>query len=349
MTKSSSNTNTSYNQNQQTTERLNQSQTEQQSQYGTQNVTGTGSALQTQTGTQTGTTGPWAQAQPTLYGLLSGVNTQLANTGLSENEQSAINQLLQNAGNLPNWQPQATDLTNRFISGDPTGLLNPALQDYRTQLSPIANADLDPMKTPGLQNYLSTVQNDITNQIRGQFAGAGRDFSGLEQQAIGRGVTQGLAPTIFNQYNQNVANRQNAASALFGGAGSVAGAMTGNYAQAPDFAQYAAQAGNTGANATLAAEALRRGIPLDQLQALSGISVPIAGLGNQTTQQTQQTGTTQTQEQQLTESSQFAQAVADMIANASGTSKTSGTQNSQTTTSPSLLSSILGIASLFKK
>src|SRR5512139_3670338 len=177
MGKSSSNTNSSFNQDQNTTENLATHQTDLSQQYGTQSQTGTGTANQFGTGSVTGSQGPWGQAQPALQSLLSGIQSQTGNLGLTGNQQSAINQMLSNAGNLPNYTGQATNLANGFLSGDPTGLLKTALSSYQSQLNPIANAELDPTKTPGISNYLNTIQSDITNNIRGQFAGAGRDFS----------------------------------------------------------------------------------------------------------------------------------------------------------------------------
>ena len=56
----------------------------------------------------------------------------------------------------------------------------------------------------------------MQNSVNGQFAGAGRDLSGLNQQYLGRGITAAEAPILLNQYNQNVAQRQQAASGLLG-------------------------------------------------------------------------------------------------------------------------------------
>jgi hypothetical protein len=65
----------------------------------------------------------------------------------------------------------------------------------------------------------------------------------------------------------------------------------GNQGQGTAAAQSALDAQNYGANATLAAEAQRRGIPVQALSLLAQIGVPIAQLGTQssgTTQGTQQ-------------------------------------------------------------
>jgi hypothetical protein len=69
---------------------------------------------------------------------------------------------------------------------------------------PLLRPDYNPYNTPGFSDAINTMTSDITNQVNGSFAGAGRDFSGANQMALGRGLTSGLAPTIAAQYNQNV-------------------------------------------------------------------------------------------------------------------------------------------------
>ena len=52
-----------------------------------------------------------------------------------------------------------------------------------------------------LKPQLQTIQDDVTNTTNGQFAAAGRDMSPANYQAVARGVAQGEAPVIANQYN----------------------------------------------------------------------------------------------------------------------------------------------------
>jgi hypothetical protein len=148
------------------------------------------------------------------------------------------------------------------------------------------------------------MRSDITDQVNGSFAGAGRDFSGAHFQALGRGISQGLAPVLANQYNTDVANQRGAADALYGagnttnafqtanaGAGYGAGNTTGgllaglqqqslaNQGQGVTAAGQALSAQDAGANAALQAEAQRRGVPVQALGLLAQIGIPIAGLG----------------------------------------------------------------------
>lgn len=229
----------------------------------------------------TSSTQPWQPAIPVLQGILSGVQSQLPNYQPNGLETSAFNQLTQNAQNLPNFAPQAQDLTNKFLTGDPTGLLNPALQNYNNVLNPIATGSLDPTQTPGIQNLLNTIRSDVSNQVNQQFAGAGRDLSGLNTQTLARGIAQGEAAPLLNQYNQNVQNAVGAATGIYNAAGNTANAIGGNQAQAFNFANMIPALANASPLGVLGAQTLQRQTPLQNLGMLANLTVPIAGLGGQ--------------------------------------------------------------------
>jgi hypothetical protein len=124
--------------------------------------------------------------------------------------------------------------------------------------------------------------------------------------ALGRGIMQGVAPTIAAQYNQNVQNQQGAAGNLYNAGNTNSGILAGlqqqklaNQGQGVTAMGQATDAANAGANATLQAEAARRGIPVQALGLLAQIGIPIAGLGGQSTGQSQGT-------QQMSGAQQFA-------------------------------------------
>jgi len=247
---------------------------------------GIGTSKQEQS--QSSQTSPWAPAQPALQGILSGISGQLGNYTPNAAETSALGTLSQNATNQPNYGAQTNALTGSYLGGDPTGLLNPALQQYQQQLSPYASGqNLNPMTAPGMQGVLQTIQSDVGNSVNGQFAGAGRDLSGMNQQALARGISQGEAPALLGQYNQNVQNQLGAAGSLYGAAGQTAGAITGNQAQGVNLAGAAQQMQNAPALAQLQAQAAMRGLPLNNLGMLENLTVPIAGLGGQSSGQSQ--------------------------------------------------------------
>lgn len=246
-----------------------------------------------QTQTQNSTTAPWAAAQPALTGILSQVNQGLGNTALNANETGAIDSMVKNAGAASQFAPQIADFAKTLFAGggatDQAGNVNANYQRYVDQTNPLAsNTNYNPLETPGFKDALSTTIADITNSTNGQFAAAGRDFSGANSQTLGRGIMQGVAPTIAAQYNQNVQNQQGAAGNLYQAGNTNAGILAGmnqqklsNQGQGVTAAGAANEAANAGPNAILAAEAARKGIPLQQLSLLASIGVPIAGLGSQ--------------------------------------------------------------------
>lgn len=254
--------------------------------------------------TQSSTTAPWQQAQPALSGILGQVNTGLNNTGVTGAENGALNTIESNANAASaNYAPQAQSYATSLLGGggalNQAGNVNQNYQNYYNQTNPLAsNTNYNPMDTPGLKDSLNALTSNITNNTNGQFAAAGRDMSPGNSQALGLGLTQGLAPVLTQQYNQNVQNQQGAAGNLYNAGNTNAGILSGmqqqylaNQGQGITAAGQATDAANAGANATLQAEAQRRGIPVQALGLLSQIGIPIAGLGSQSTGQSNGTQT----------------------------------------------------------
>ncbi len=254
----------------------------------------------------TSTQNPWAQAMPALQGILGGLNGQVGNYAPTGAESGALNTLQQNAQGAQNYGGQATDLANSLMSGGGTqqnaGILGDAYANYQKQLNPIANQNNDPTQAPGMQALLDTIRSDVSNNVNGQFAGAGRDLSGMNTQALGRGIAQGEAVPLLNQYNQNVQNQLGAAGSLFGAGGQTAQGLQGfnqqgfqNQAQGLDTAMSGIPAAqNNQANQILQAGQTARGLPLQNLGMLEGLTVPLAGLGGTTNTTGTQTGTSAT-------------------------------------------------------
>lgn len=235
---------------------------------------------QTQTQSQTS---PWSPAQPVLQDILSGIQNQVPNYQANGAEQNALTNLQNNTAALPNFAPQAGNVTGQFLNGDPTGLLNSGLTNYTNTLNPIATGNLDPTQTPGIQNLLSTIRNDVSNSVNSQFAGAGRDLSGLNQQALARGISQGEAQPLLNQYNQNIQNALQAAGGIQSATSNTANAITGNQAQGFNLASALPTLAAGGPTANLSALQQSQSFPLQNLGMLANLTVPIAGLGGQQT------------------------------------------------------------------
>ncbi|TGN75970.1 tail fiber domain-containing protein [Bradyrhizobium yuanmingense] len=251
-----------------------------------------GESKQTQT-TQSQTQ-PWTEAQPLLKNILTQLQGGLNNTGVTSAENGALNTIVQNASNsatkyAPAVDNYATALLNGGNATAQSGNVNDAYQAYLRATQPLAsNTNYDPMQTPGIGDQLTALKDNITQSVNGTFAGAGRDFSGYNQKALASGLAAGLAPVLTAQYNANVANQQGAAKDLYNASNTTAGIQTSltqqdlaNRGQGVTAAGQAVDTANAGANATLAAEAQRRGIPVQALGLLAQIGIPIAGLGSE--------------------------------------------------------------------
>lgn len=241
--------------------------------------------------TQSSETNPWAPAQDTLKGILGQLNGYVGQTGLNGTQSDALRTIEQNAQNVGQYAPEVQRYTSSLLNGggamNQAGAVNQNYLDYQKNTQGLAsNTDYNPYNTTGFKDAIGTMVSDITNANNSRFAAAGRDFSGANAQALGRGISQGVAPTIAAQYNQNVQNQQGAAGNLYNAGNSTSGLLSGLNQQ--DLANKGAGLGaigagqdalNSGANNILQAEAQRLGIPLQNLGLLAQIGVPIAGLG----------------------------------------------------------------------
>lgn len=243
------------------------------------------------TTTQQSSTSPWSAAMPEVTGLLGQLQSQIPNVGLNSTEGSAINQLTA-AGQAGNPYASGTEgAVNSLLAGgnatNQAGAVNDAFQRFQAQTNPLAsNTNYNPYATPGFSDALNTANQDITNQINGQFAGAGRSFSGMNAQQLARGLSQGDAQLIANQYNQNVQNQQGAAGNLYNAGNTTANTLAGFNQQGVTNQQAGIGDVGTALNnsiwgpqTALAAQQQRQTIPAQNLGLLSAMGVPLAELG----------------------------------------------------------------------
>jgi len=251
-----------------------------------------GKSTSSTTQTQNSTTTPWAPAQPFLDGILGQLNSGLASANATGAESNALNTVEANAGSYNAFGPTVTSTVRSYLNGGGALAQAPNAQAtfdaYKTALAPYANGSMIGANS-ALKPQLQTIQDDVTNATNGQFAAAGRDMSPANYQAVARGVAQGEAPVIANQYNADADRAVNAAGSIYGAGNTTTGLLSGlqqqflqNQGQGVGMIPTALAAQNAPANAVLAAEAQRRGIPLQTLSLLANIGVPIAGLGHQT-------------------------------------------------------------------
>jgi hypothetical protein len=244
------------------------------------------------TQTQQSQTAPWEAAQPMLQGILGQLNPLIQSSGLSPAESSAISQLSANATQGNPYASQIGSFAGNLLSGGDANAQAPNLQSglstLQGQLMPYASGSMVG-NNPALAAQLAQIASDTTNQVNGQFAAAGRDFSGMNQQTLARGIAQGEAPVIAGQYNKDVANQLNAANALYGAQNSTSGLLSGlnqqalaNQQQGVASSQDALNAQNYTPQQQLALAQLMQSIPAQNLGLLAQIGIPIAQLGHQT-------------------------------------------------------------------
>lgn len=249
-----------------------------------------GSNSQTTQQSQQSQFSPWAPAIPGLTNIIN----QLSSGGapLTGPQASAISALQGEAGTVPSFGPQASNAVNGLFNtttAPQIGLWNNAYNQSANTLGNYLRPDYtNPMTTPGLAQSLATVNEDVTNSIKGMFAGAGRDPSGNADasKALARGLAQGEAPIITSEYNTLSGQQLSAANQLLGGAGSTA-AGTAQLGQIPiqNMIQGIGAAGalpglyTAPGAAQLGAANIGQQLPYENLQLPTSLLAGLAGLG----------------------------------------------------------------------
>lgn len=174
-------------------------------------------------------TQPWA---PTIPGLTGAVNKLTGmSTDVTPGQTTALGNVTGALSGLQNFGGDASGLASKLFGSNTDaskGILSGAYSGLQNTLSPyMSSSYLNPMSTPGFSDALKTMNSDITNQVNGQFASAGRDMSPANSQALSRGLSQGEGQLISNQYNANVGAQQGAANNLFGAGANTASGLTG--------------------------------------------------------------------------------------------------------------------------
>ena len=249
-----------------------------------------GQDQQTQQQNQQSKTDPWAPAQPILQKLLDSYGGQ--STAVTGGQQAAADNMVAATSNIPNFGDAGSKaVTNLFNSStDPqVGMLSDSYNKLKNNIGNTASgAELNPYSTPGFSDALKTMTSDITNQVKGVYAGSGRDPSGAGSFAgsLGRGLTQGIAPVIQSQFNKNKDNQMTAAGTEYNAGNTTAGAITGqqqvpltNAATALGLTPAAATAYTVPGQTQLNAANTQYNLPWANLAQLLAPGAQIAGLG----------------------------------------------------------------------
>ncbi|MCV0371716.1 tail fiber domain-containing protein [Filomicrobium sp.] len=250
---------------------------------------------------QTSQTDPWGPAVPAIKSYLKQVMS-VGNTAATPDQTAAFDQLKANASAGNPFEGSLTKAANDALGYDNSAqsdLVGNAYGALQDNLGSYASGEhLDPMSNPQMQAMLQTVGNDVQDRINRMFAGAGRDLSGSNQQAVARGVTAAQLPLLLNQYNQNQQNQIGAASTLFSAGTQTAGTqaqldqiLQNLRMSGVDLSKAAVDAQNYGPNAILNLEQQQQQLPYENLAMLGSLLLPIAGLGGTTNQQGESKGT----------------------------------------------------------
>jgi hypothetical protein len=179
-----------------------QTATQQAQQQATQN---TGQQASTNLGATTGqqTSQGLAAAQPMLQQILNTAGG--LNTGTNAVENAALQGLTTAAQtNAAQFNPQIAALANDQFAGGgfgagQQGVMN-ATQAAQAAYNQALNPDLTGQNNPYLQSLLGNITDRIRNDVGGQFAAAGRSFSGAHAGALSDAMSRGLADPLLQNY-----------------------------------------------------------------------------------------------------------------------------------------------------
>lgn len=174
-----------------------------------------GSSKTTNTNTSQ-STNPWGPAIPGLQDIIARLTGQVGNAGPTDKQNTALGQLEGNATAGDPWTGNINDLTKQlFASKDYTPGVDSSLDTLKSQLTPYANGSkIDPMTDPTMRAMLDQVGNDTSSRINSQYAGAGRDMSGMNSKAIASGLASAELPIMSNYSLAEQQNQLGAAGAL---------------------------------------------------------------------------------------------------------------------------------------
>lgn len=235
---------------------------------------------------------PWKPTIPYLTDYLGQIG-DLATEPLTSTQMSAVGDLKDIYGEGNPFQEQLTNLANDFFTGpqSQSGMIGDAYASLQKQLSPYAEGKfVDFNSNPYIQQMLSEVGDSVQQRINAQFAGAGRDLSGMNQRAVGQGVTAAQLPILADLYNQEQNRALGAANTLFTGANTAATGMQGldtsaltTRGAAPGLATAAMDAELWGPQGLFNLEQTVSESPFQKLGLLGNLLLPVAQLGQQQT------------------------------------------------------------------
>lgn len=145
---------------------------------------------------------PWAAQQPYLTTGFNAAQTGVLDRPLDYFPESTVIPF------APETSAALGAQANRAFQGSP--LLGGA-QDYTSDV--LSGQYLDPASNPFLAGVSDAVLSQVQPQVASTFARAGRTGgSPLAAEALGRGVSRGMAPYLFGEYGRERGIQENAAA-----------------------------------------------------------------------------------------------------------------------------------------
>lgn len=238
-------------------------------------------------------TEPWAPAIPTLQSFIGKANA-VGGLDITPDQKVAFEALKSNAAGGNPWTPQIAQLADdAFAYQGDSGSKTMATDAYSTlqnNLGKYAAGDyLDVTNNPELKAMLDMVGGSVQDRINRQFQGMGRSRSGINQQSVGRGVTEAQLPLLLDQFNKQQQNQIAASQALYGAGSNTAGQIAGfdqntldQRAKGITYANEALGAKDYSANKILDLDQQIQQLPYENLALLGSLILPAAGLGGET-------------------------------------------------------------------
>lgn len=237
-------------------------------------------------------TDPWDETIPQLRQFLGNIKgMQAGGFAISPEQQELFDQLeAQLAAGNPNTSEIQNLATKLFATEGRGGQIDTALANFREQLAPIARGDnvTDFKNNSYINDMLRLVGDDISSRVNAQFAGAGRDLSGINQQAVARGVAQGTLPTLADLFSKEQARSDAARTALLtgelqgaAGADALDAGALGLNLQGIGASKEGVDAGTSGLTALLNLSQQQRELPTANAGQFLQLLGSVAGLGNQ--------------------------------------------------------------------
>lgn len=254
---------------------------------------GSKSSKSTTNSSSSGDKDPWDYSVPYLQDFLKETGA-VGGVGLTPDQKYAFEYLKNNAMEGNPWDVQQAQLANDlYATPDRSAGVTDAYTTLQTNLGDVASGKyLDPMQNPQIAAMLTQVGDDISNRINAQFAGAGRDLSGINQQSVAKGVSQGQLGLLLDQYNKERAAQADAATSLYTAGTGTASQQAALDAQRAALRSQGATAGaqaldmqNQGANQLLELDQQIKTLPYEDLATLGSLLFPVAGLGGQESSQ----------------------------------------------------------------